>query len=270
MKLCRSHFYGQVIRSREVANFTLTETIHAPHLDLPRHSHEHGYICLVRQGGYTESYGAKTRDCQPLTLAFHPADELHSQRFHDAEVRSFNIEFTPCCLERVRSYSRVLETPAEFQGGAISALALKLYKEFLNDDEVSALAIEGVLLEMIAEAARRQTRREPKAPRWLEQARDILHSQFSETLTVSSIASTVGVHPVYLATMFRQNYRCTMGDYLRRIRVEYACHQMASSNRPLADIALAAGFSHQSHFTRIFKHHTGLTPDQYRRAFRSN
>jgi AraC family transcriptional regulator len=270
MKLCRGHFYGQVIRSREVAGFTLTETIHAPRLDLPRHSHEYGYICLVRRGGYTENYGTKTRDCQPLTLAVHPADELHSQRFHDAEVRSFNIEFTRRCLERMRSYSNVLETPAEFHGGAVSALALKLYREFINDDEVSELAIEGALLEMIAQAARHQTKPLCRTPRWLEQAREILHSQFSETLSVSRIAALVGVHPVYLATMFRQNYHCTIGDYLRRLRIEYACREITSSARPLVEIALDAGFSHQSHFTRTFKQQTGLTPDQYRKAFRSN
>jgi AraC family transcriptional regulator len=270
MKLCQGHFCGEIIRRREIEGFTLSETRYAPGAEVPRHSHENGYVCLVRQGGYTESYGAKTRNCQPLTLAFHPADEIHSERFHNSEVRSFNIEFTPLWLERVRRYSTVLDTQAEFQGGAMSALALKLYKEFLNDDEASELAIEGTLLEMIAEASRRQTRSERKAPRWLERAREILHARFSETFTVSALASTVGVHPVYLASVFRLNYRCTIGEYVRRLRVEYACREIASSARPLVEIALAAGFSHQSHFTRTFKQQTGLTPDQYRKAFRLN
>ncbi len=270
MKLCKGHFCGEIIRRREVTGFTLTETRYAPGAEVPRHSHENGYICLVRQGGYTESYGAKTRDCQPLTLAFHPAGEVHSERFHNSEVRSFNIEFTPLLLDRIRRCSRVLDTQAEFHGGAMSALALKLYREFLNDDEASELAIEGVLLEMIAEASRRQAGCERKSPLWLEQTREILHSRFSESLTIAALASTVGVHPVYLASVFRLNYRCTIGEYLRRLRVEYACREIAASARPLVEIALAAGFSHQSHFTRTFKQQTGLTPDQYRKAFQSN
>ncbi|MEW6210356.1 MAG: AraC family transcriptional regulator [Acidobacteriota bacterium] len=269
MKLCRGHFCGEIIRHREVAGFTLTETRYAPDAEVPRHSHENGYACFVRQGGYTENYGAKTRDCQPLTVAFHPADEIHSEHFHNSEVRSFNIEFSPAALDRIRRCSTVLDAQTEFHGGAIAALAMKLYREFLNDDEASEIAIEGALLEMIAEASRRRMP-ERKAPRWLEEAREILHARFSESITIAALASAVGVHPVYLSSVFRRNYHCTTGEYLRRLRIEYACREIVSSARPLVDIALAAGFSHQSHFTRIFKQQTGLTPDRYRKALQSN
>ena len=40
------------------------------------------------------------------------------------------------------------------------------------------------------------------------------------------------------------------------------------TDRPLAEIAAATGFTDQSHFTRRFRQTTGLTPDAYRRRFR--
>lgn len=269
MKLPRGHFCGQVIKSREVEGFTLTETAYSPGARLPKHSHEHGYICFVRQGEYVETYGRKTRACKALTLAFHPPDEKHSETFHNLEARSFNIEIGPRWTERIREHSRILDSPSEFQGGTLASLAMKLYNEFYSRDAVSSLAIEGLTLEFIAEASRRDSRMpEPAAPRWLEEARDMLHARFSENVSVTEIAESVGVHPVYLASVFRRHHHCTVGDYMRRLRVEYACREMSRSETPLVEIALAAGFAHQSHFSRIFKSVTGLTPSAYRAGAR--
>lgn len=269
MKLPRGHYCGQVIKSREVAGFTMTETAYPPGARLPKHSHERGYICFVRQGGYVETYGRKTRSCKALTLAFHPADETHSETFQDQEARSFNIEIGPLWTERVREHSRILESPSEFQGGTLASLAMKLYREFHSRDELSDLAIEGLMLEFIAEASRRASKGpESEAPRWLGEAEELIRERFSESLSVARIADSVGVHPVYLASVFRKHHHCTIGDYTRRLRVEFACREMSRSETPLVDIALAAGFAHQSHFSRIFKSLTGMTPSEYKAGVR--
>lgn len=273
MRLPRGHYCGQVIKRREASGFILTETAYSPGARLPKHSHEHGYICFVRQGGYVETYGRKTRSCKALTLAFHPPDETHSEAFHDQEARSFNIEIGPLWAERFRGHSRVLarvlESPSEFQGGTLASLAMKLYREFYRRDEVSDLAIEGLMLEFIAEASRRSSKGTgPAAPRWLEEARELIRERFSENLSVARIADSVGVHPVYLASVFRKHHDCTIGDYTRRLRVEFACREMSRSETPLVEIALAAGFAHQSHFSRIFKSLTGMTPSEYKAGVR--
>lgn len=102
--------------------------------------------------------------------------------------------------------------------------------------------------------------------RWLRQAREFLDENFSQPLTLTGIAESVKVHPVYLANAFRLHYHSSVGEYLRHRRVEFACHKISTSTDSLAEIALAAGFSNQSHFTRIFKQVTGMTPVQYRAA----
>ena len=90
--------------------------------------------------------------------------------------------------------------------------------------------------------------------------------RFAEAITLDQIASTVGVHPGHLAREFRRYYRCTPGDYIRQLRVDRACRELSVGDNSLAEVALAAGFSDQSHFATAFKRHTGLTPAAYRRA----
>src|SRR5947209_2325139 len=92
LRLQPRQFYGEILRSREVGGLSLTETGYVGDTRLPKHSHANPYICLVRHGTYREQYDGKWRVCEPLTLVYHPADEVHSETFLAGQTRSFNIE----------------------------------------------------------------------------------------------------------------------------------------------------------------------------------
>jgi AraC-like DNA-binding protein len=52
-------------------------------------------------------------------------------------------------------------------------------------------------------------------------------------LSLSFIAQSVGVHPVHLAHSFRRYYRCSVGEYVRRLRIGFACRQLSKTDTPL-------------------------------------
>ena len=244
----------------------LTDTIYPPALVINEHFHECPFFCLVLKGTYTEVYGRRSRLCRPLSLVFHPSNEVHANNIDSGGNREFQIEFGSQWSDRVREHSNLLNDPVEFHGGRSALLALKIYHEFQNMDELSALAIEALMLEIIVLASRRPTAAtERRKPGWLKQAEETIHAGFSGSLRVVELAASVGVHPVYFASEFRKYYRCTVGDFVRQLRITSACRKISDSNTPLADIALAVGFYDQSHFARTFKQLTGLTPAQYRR-----
>jgi AraC family transcriptional regulator len=145
----------------------------------------------------------------------------------------------------------------------------RAYDEFRCTDDVSALAVEGLTLELLAEGARRRTPGGSHPPRWLQHVRDLLHEAFRQRLTLDGIAGSVGVHPAHLARVFRQLQGCTVGEYVRSLRIEYACHCLRTSDTALATLALAAGFSDQSHFSRVFKRQTGMSPAVFRECVAS-
>lgn len=102
------------------------------------------------------------------------------------------------------------------------------------------------------------------APRWLGSVLEILHEEFDRPLTLERIAREVGLHPVHLSRAFRHYHGEGIGQYLTGVRVRFAAGKLGRSAMPIAQIALLAGFSDQSHFTRVFRRHTGFTPGSFR------
>src|SRR6267143_216087 len=253
MKQLSGSSYGDILGNTSIAGFTLTETAYLPGLTLPKHSHEQAYFCFVLQGRFTEIYGKHSRSCRPSTLIFHPAGEIHSDNFHTG-VRCFNIQLTTSWLKRAQS--GIINAPAKFSGGQVGYLAARLYSEFRRLDEFSSLVVEGLTLEIMAEMSRQLLKGPDRtAPCWLEQVRDILDQQFSESSSLVALAESVGVHPAHLAREFRRFYRCTVGEFICQRRIEFACHQISTSDASLSDIALATGFFDHSHFAKTFKMH---------------
>lgn len=248
----------------------MTETLCRPGFRAPRHSHELFQFCFIIDGGFSEECGRRTRECLPYTLITHPSDETHANKYYSSGAHCFVVEIEQRLLTRSREYSLTLDQSTECRHGLPVWLAKRLYDEFSRMDAVSPLVIEGLTLEMMAEVSRFEVKTsERRSPRWLEQTRDLLKANFAEEMSLESIGRTVGVHPVHLARVFRHHYGCTVGEYVRQLRVEFACRELCSTDAPLPQIALASGFCDQSHFSRIFKRVVGLTPSMYRSRFRS-
>jgi AraC family transcriptional regulator len=259
---------SSMIRTREVSGFRLMEHLYSPKTKLPVHVHEQALLWIAMKGHCNEVYGGKVREHKTLTVEFLPAHETHTLHFPLVEMRSFAIGIAPHWLDRMREYSLSLNHSEHSRGGLLAGFFMKLYEEFREMDEASPLAIEGLVLEMLAEVARRQVRvSDHKPPRWLAQALELLREEFSDHLTIAYVAGSVGVHPVHLAREFRKFYRCTIGEHIRRLRIEHACRELCGSDAALAAIASAAGFSDQSHFSRTFKRLMQMTPAQYRAGF---
>ena len=264
-------YHGEFIRRRVVNDLPLAEALYAPRLVLPKHSHRHASFCLILQGEYTESYGRVALECKPSSVKFQPAGEDHSDRYGQNRMHCFIVELEARWLTRTGASRLVSDSPCVFNDGATAWLMARLRREFRTADAEASLTIEGLVLELIAGASRRRRLvAEDSRARWLRRAKEFLDESFSQPLTLSVIAEAAGVHPVYLANSFRLHYQCSVGEYLRRRRVEFACGRLSGSKDSLTDIALAAGFSSHAHFSRTFKRVTGMTPVQYKATLGSS
>jgi len=277
LKLARSHIDADATTTRrllhyhvsekEIAGFHSTETSHPPRFHIPTHFHDFASLYLVLQGSLTESYGTKQREHRHRSVIFTPPGEKHSNLFSDRGGRCFLVEIPSSYIDRLAAAGERLEGSRHSEGGVLTWLGMKLYREFNQPDSISLIAVEGLMLEALSEFGRLNQKPFVTAPAWLRQARCLMNDRFTENLTLDEIAASVGIHPAHLARSFRACYGSTIGEYQRRLRVEYASRQLAETRTSILSIALDAGFSDQAHFSRTFRSHTGLTPGRFRASF---
>lgn len=260
-------FYGASNGARRAGGFTLCESRYVPGERIPTHAHERAFFYFVLQGDSAESFGSHARIASVGTLVFHPAGESHANHWPTGG-RCLHLEIAPDTLARARDEGASLDRPAEFHGGWPSWLAGRIHRELSGGDAVSPLALEGLSLELLAEVSRPAgTLPRERSPRWLRQARDFLHAHFADPVSLADAADAAGVHPSHLARVFRQEMGCSVGEYVRSLRVDFACRELARGDQPLAQIAITAGFTDQSHLSRCVRQDTGMTPAAFRRRF---
>jgi len=262
---------GEHLRSVRLEGFVLTEAEYRPSLNLSKHIHDHAVISIVLGGSYTELLGRRPQECKPYSVLLKAAGDDHSDSYGSEGARCLIIKVEPKRLEAIGKFSKVLEHSLHARDAFVASLSLRLYREFKLMDDASALSIEGLILEVLGHSARQYPRSDSSStqPRWLHTAEAMIRESAAEPLSLLNVAVAVGVHPSHLARTFRKFYGCTVGDYLRRARLERAVEELAHENKSLAEVALAAGFYDQSHLTRAFKTHLGTTPKRFRAALRS-
>jgi len=255
---------GDIVKHREVAGFSLSERAYSSGTVLSPHCHAQAYLSFVLAGDYVEKYVRRASTCAQGEMHFLPPGELHQNEFMTG-VRALLVKIEPVILDRLGDHATVLSEPGEVTGLACSWLANRMLREFTAADDVAPLAMEGILLEILAESARAIGENGgSNAPGWLRRVREALEDSYLEAPSLSELAALAGVHPVHLSREFRKHYQSTIGEYIRKRRIEHASHLLTNTATALSEIAMLCGFSDQSHFCAMFKVHTGLTPAKFR------
>jgi AraC family transcriptional regulator len=154
----------------------------------------------------------------------------------------------------------------------LRADALRLAREIREEGPLASLAIDALILLMMVRAARLEVRQRyyGRPPAWLTRSRDALHDSFARPPRIDELAALAGVSASHLAHSFRKHFQATPGEYVRHVRVQWAMEQLATTDRDISEIALAAGYSDQSHFTRELQRTCGVSPRAYRVSARAS
>ncbi len=92
---------------------------------------------------------------------------------------------------------------------------------------------------------------------------DNLHIKIS----ASAVAERLGYNRSYFSVLFKKETGMTIGEFIMKKRINTAANMLKATDFPYSNIALALGFSSQSHFCKCFKESCGISPKAYRQKF---
>lgn len=253
-------------RMLSVPGFSLYRGMHPQGTELPKHSHDDPTLCYVLRGRFTEFVAGHAVDCLSDSLKVTPAGEAHSNRFAADETHGLRIDVDRERFTDSRPIHRLLDERVHVSGAHAGGIVNRLLVELDAGDESAAIAVEGLLLELLATLARDAVPPAASMPRWLRHADEMIRELYASRIALGAIAKSVGVAPATLARSYRSAFRVTVGERIRELRIERAVRDLLESEEPLSSVALRAGFYDQSHFTNLFRKRFGVTPAQYRLA----
>jgi AraC family transcriptional regulator len=260
-------FHGQSGVVIQAGGFIFSESSYQIDERSPLHDHARPHFCYVIGGRYQETLGrysaAKTFERQSPNVLFMPAGLPHSQQ-HYAPGRHFIIE---ACEEKMEELGCDTMRPLQLAPPEPEFYMHRILREYTHpvpDSEFTLIGLAYVLFGILhKDIFLDQSKRD--GPGWLRKIRSLMDHEFLRPWTLDTLSHEASIDPEHLTSRFSHMYGATPAEYLRKLRVRYACQLIQSSDMPLPEVALSAGFADQAHFSRTFRYHMGVTPLSFSR-----
>ncbi|AOY77133.1 response regulator transcription factor [Clostridium formicaceticum] len=99
----------------------------------------------------------------------------------------------------------------------------------------------------------------------LEAAMSYIEKNFTEKITLDTVANFVHLHPQYFSKYFKKNLGITFTDYIAKLRIEKAKNLMIHPEKTIAQVALEVGYTDPAYFSKVFLKYEQQSPYKYKR-----
>ena len=226
------------------------------------HYHENSFFTFVLNGGCQETRKDHMHESGPGDLLYYEKGAIHKNTHYTEYSRNFNLELSDKWLTGYDIEFKI--DPADFslRKCDFKFLFVKLYDEFLNQDSASLVSMNNILLQIMGNKIYEINN---GTPSWVPKIKEFLYDNWTTNISLKELSTIIGIHPVTISKNFTRYFGCTLGEFIRKYRIEKALYMIRTTDLHLTDIAFICGFADQSHFIRTFKKYTGAVPLHYRK-----
>jgi YSIRK-targeted surface antigen transcriptional regulator len=163
--------------------------------------------------------------------------------------------------------SITLITRAAMEGGLYPEAAYTLSDFYIQNIEelTTSKDVDHLLEDALYDFTERvQNVQRQKYSKPIHLCQSYIFTHLYEEITLADLANVTGMNPRYISSLFKKEVGISISEYIQRERVEEAKNLMTLTNHSLAEIYSMLTFHDQSHFTKVFKKFTGVTPKQFK------
>jgi AraC family transcriptional regulator len=260
LQLEEGKYYGENKKVIENDCFKLSITNYESKAITDKHYHDNDYLSILLNGHYVEANQIDNKIIEPGQILFRPKDYVHQNTFKTQGGICFNIEFKSDWNKALELNLKLPKRYIHYNTGTFQSL-YKLLLDFKTDHYQTNLA-EEYLYDWLYEINHKTL--PARNLDWLNKVKTILENETDTIHRLNTLAERAHVHPVYLARIFKQKFKATIGEYQLQAKLAKALHTLLNSQQSISDIAFVHGFHDDAHFIRAFKNQYGISPFQFR------
>ncbi|EOO20294.1 helix-turn-helix domain-containing protein [Bacillus cereus] len=142
----------------------------------------------------------------------------------------------------------------------LSDLLIQKLEEIKKSEAISPF-LENALLEFSERVKNGKMQKHSKP---INICQNYIFTHLYEDITLSHLAEIVVLNPSYLSSLFKKEVGISLGEYIQRAKIDESKSLMTYTKHSISEISTLLNFHDQSHFTKVFKKHTGISPKQFK------
>ena len=249
----------------DASGIILSRFQHEPNVRLAPHSHSNFSMVFALSGTMQETCYGKTWSIKPGDTIIKPAGYVHSNKYGAAGFDALYLEITEAAQNRLKEFESIFRMEGIRRNSDVLTTANRLAECVIKNPSAFYQEIldcsRGWMKSVMESAALGSDKS------WPNELRLSLHVGYLSQFKLDQLAANCGVHSVHAVRSFRSKFGCTIGEYLRNLRLRHAIGMLVESDQPIVQVAADSGFSDQSHLTRLCKRITGHTPGSVRSSY---
>ncbi len=264
LELQKGKYFGRENKVIRLDNLIVTDTEYT-HDKVDWHTHQNPYFTFLLAGHMLETNKKGSYECSAGTLLFHNWQDAHYNIKPPGYTRGFHIELEKDFFDRYQLPLHKMEGSLKLDSPVFKLLFRHMYTQTKFAGAIETLALHESLFKVFALLTNVKQQETARQPAWVKKIKEVLNEADTIALSWDALAVIANVHPVHLSREFPKYFNTTVGDYLKKQRIERATGLLGDVNTPLTQIGYECGFADQSHFIRSFKQAVGVTPLLYRK-----
>ena len=247
----------------------LTEVFHAHFTDhvYPSHTHESWTLLLVDDGAVRYDLDRHAHGASRAEVTLLPPGVPHDGRSQSPDGFRKRVLYLAAGTLGADRVGRSVDRPA-FDDQALRTRLSALHAVLRpGGDGLEAQSRLAFVLERLGQHLDRSVVGPPdlRDDALADRVRELLDARVAEGLSLEAAAALFGVHPTHVVRAFSRRYGLPPHRYLTGRRVDRA-RRLLLDGLPAAEVAVAVGFTDQSHLTRHFRRMLATTPVAYARS----
>lgn len=253
---------------------------------IPYHTHFHYEIYYFHGGKANYLINDRIHVLEPGDLLLMHGMTLHrahvdpSEKYHRSTLHFDPFYFKqfiqpPFAVDLLEPFKKLHNVRLQLRGlekAEVEAALLKLEQLYVQQDNFSQQRFQALLLDfliLINQLCQKPLKAKLTFPSSKEHhvqgIISYLERHYNEDITLEGIQTELHLSKYYLAKTFKEVTGVTIFQFLMQRRIYQAKIELIDGVQSITQVCYEVGFKHPSHFSRAFKLHTNLTPEQYRK-----